>query len=107
MEFGLGRSFHQFNNTLGTYNCPKWNKSLSLSTTQEFVSSFTPDILRRLERMAPTAGLTGDDVINLFHLCAFDSVVTMKYSSFCQIFKPHEFDELEYYEDIRKYYYTG
>src|SRR5258708_8642858 len=88
MEFGLGRSFHQFNNTLGTYNCPKWNKSLSLSTTQEFVSSFTPDILRRLERMPPTAGLTGDDVINLFHLCAFHSVVPMQSISFSQISNP-------------------
>ena len=57
--------------------------------------------------MAPTASLRGDDVINLFHLCAFDSVVSMEYSPFCQIFDPHEFDGIEYYEDLRKYYNTG
>ncbi|KAF8328232.1 acid phosphatase [Cantharellus anzutake] len=96
-----------FNNTLGTYNCPQWNRSLSDEAKGDFLASFAPDILHRLQEMAPTAELGGEDVINLFQMCAFDSVASMKYSPFCRIFEPEEFDQFEYYEDVSKYYYTG
>ncbi|KAG6843468.1 hypothetical protein H0H93_000882, partial [Arthromyces matolae] len=61
----------------------------------------------RLNAHAPGASIHLSDVYNLMIMCAFESVYLNAKSSFCSLFTQAEFEQLEYYGDIDKYYNTG
>lgn len=68
---------------------------------------YATSIADRLNRAAPGAGLTVDDISRLMSLCAFETVAYEKESQFCGIFSIDEFHAYEYEGDLNKYYAYG
>ena len=61
----------------------------------------------RLNKGAPGANLTTEDVYNIMALCPFDSLAHVRLSPLCQMFDDEEFELFEYANDVDKYYGTG
>ncbi|KAG6877281.1 hypothetical protein C0993_008875 [Termitomyces sp. T159_Od127] len=93
------------NNTLDDNMCP--NAGNSDSQTNAWLATYAPPIARRLNKNAPGANITISDVYSLMTMCAFESVSINSESAFCKLFSKTEFEELEYYGDLDKYYNTG
>jgi hypothetical protein len=78
----------------------------STQETSEWLAKWGPPIVDRINVAAPGANLVTSDLFHLFSLCSFDSVATMKPSSWCKLFTPEDFKGFEYYADLSKYYGT-
>lgn len=97
----------QTNNTLDNNNCPRLNETIADEAQTTFLSHFAPPITARLNSEALGANLTDLDTVNLFFMCAFDSLLKENESSFCPLFDTKEYRSFEYYQDLGKYYTTG
>ncbi|KAG5342942.1 hypothetical protein C0989_005891 [Termitomyces sp. Mn162] len=97
--------FFQANNTLDDNMCPDAGNSDEQTGT--WLATYAPPIAARLNEQAPGANVSISDVYNLMTLCAFESVFINRGSAFCNLFTQAEFEELEYYGDLDKYYNTG
>ncbi|SGY83689.1 BQ5605_C009g05650 [Microbotryum silenes-dioicae] len=83
-------------------NCP--NLASTVPTAQEqWRAVWTPAVLQRLQDTRDYK-FTASDVVNLAHLCAFDSVKLNSTSPFCGLFRESEFPYIEYDSDLGKYY---
>ena len=82
-----------------------------------FASTWVPKITQRLntdlsvdDKKYHTENLTDADSINLMQLCAFDTV-SKKHpttpSKFCYIFPKQDYENLDYYQTLNKYYSYG
>ena len=94
----------QLNNTLNN-DCP--NASSGASESDEWLETFSPPIIKRLEKLAPGAKISPQDVFNLMAMCPFDTVAKEQLSPFCRLFSKEEFKAFEYHGDVEKYYKTG
>ncbi|KAF9265083.1 phytase [Marasmius fiardii PR-910] len=100
------------NNTLDDNNCPA--QVGSDAQTDRWISVFAPPITQRLNKAAPGANLTDQEIYSLMSLCAFDTVAHLcdgrypnNQSPFCDLFSKREFEFFEYEGDLDKFYNTG
>ncbi|KAG6906496.1 hypothetical protein DXG01_013675 [Tephrocybe rancida] len=93
------------NDTLDDHMCP--NAGSSDAQTGAWLLTYGPPIAARLNKYAPGANITATDVYSLMIMCPFESVFTDQRSPFCTLFTQAEFEQLEYYGDLDKYYNTG
>ncbi|KZS87509.1 phosphoglycerate mutase-like protein [Sistotremastrum niveocremeum HHB9708] len=93
------------NNTLSDHMCP--NAGDAKDADAQWLSTYSPPILERLNRRAPGADLEAEDVYNLMSMCAFHTVWIQRMSPFCGIFEDEEWELYEYGGDIDKFYKTG
>lgn len=95
------------NDTLDPSTCNAFENgpySLLGSYAQSNYSAiFTKPIVARV---ANTTGVnvTATDIINLFNLCAFETVAHSSVSPFCNLFSTTEFAQYDYYQDLGKWY---
>lgn len=73
--------------------CP--NGPPSLKEQREWQNLFARPIIARLETVDPPFGLDGHDIVNLAHLCAFESVAREKESPFCGFFHVEDWEAIE------------
>lgn len=92
------------NSTLNTH-CP--NAADGSAERDAWLDVFAPPIVARLQRLAPGAPVTTQDVHRLLALCPFETVAFERPSAFCELFTDEEFKAMEYYGDLEKYYKTG
>ncbi|KAG6840186.1 hypothetical protein C0991_008350 [Blastosporella zonata] len=93
------------NTTLADSMCP--NAGDAGAQKGAWVLKYASSIAARLNKHAPGANLTATDVYNLMNMCPFESVFYNRLSPFCNLFTQAEFEQLEYYGDLDKYYHTG
>ncbi|KAF8187185.1 phytase [Pholiota molesta] len=93
------------NDTLDDSMCP--NAGSSDPQTDIWTAIYGAPIADRLNRQAPGANLTAEDISNLIPLCPFESVANGMTSPFCAIFTPEDFAQFEYFGDLDKFYGTG
>ncbi|KAG6906495.1 hypothetical protein DXG01_013674 [Tephrocybe rancida] len=93
------------NDTLNDHSCP--NSGNASTQTGAWLLTFGPPIAARLNKYAPGANIDPTDVYNLMLICAFESIFNNHKSPFCDLFSQTEFEQLEYYGDLDKYYNTG
>ncbi|GLB34379.1 putative histidine acid phosphatase family protein [Lyophyllum shimeji] len=95
----------ELNDTLDASMCP--NAGGADVQTSQWLLEYGPPIAERLNRQAPGANLTAQDVYSLLSLCPFESVFLNALSPFCKLFSAAEFQQFEYSGDLDKYYNTG
>ncbi|KAF8317593.1 acid phosphatase, partial [Clavulina sp. PMI_390] len=95
------------NNTLDDKNCPNRDESISDARQAQFLATFAPTITAALNAEAPGSDLDDTDVVNLYFLCAFDSLLREGLSPFCLLFDTSTWKDLETYQDVGKFYLTG
>ncbi|KAG6844460.1 hypothetical protein H0H87_006743 [Tephrocybe sp. NHM501043] len=93
------------NDTLDDNMCP--NAGNSDAQTGAWVQKYGVPIAARLNKHAPGANITATDVYSLMIMCPFESVFLNREGPFCNLFTQTEFEQLEYYGDLDKYYNTG
>ena len=113
----------EVNNTLNN-DCP--NAKDGTEEKNVWLDVFAPPIVKRLKKAAKKAKVTDEDVhryafgsqgrirdtdrldtLRLMALCPFETVAFERPSPFCDLFTPDEWESLEYYGDVEKYYKTG
>nr|POE77502.1 thiamine-repressible acid phosphatase spbc21h7.03c [Quercus suber] len=89
-------------------SCPKYSGSAGSDQASEYVETYTKPILARLHALAPKFNWTSDDVVGMFEWCGYDTVVRGS-SPFCSLdlFRPDEWLQFEYGQDIMYHYNTG
>ncbi|CAL1711253.1 unnamed protein product [Somion occarium] len=92
------------NNTLNN-DCP--NAGDGTKQKRAWLKVFAPPIAKRLEKAAPGAKVSNDDVFNLMAMCSFETLAKERGSEFCQLFKDREFKMFGYHGDVEKFYKTG
>ncbi|KAF7975909.1 hypothetical protein HWV62_8341 [Athelia sp. TMB] len=93
------------NTTLASHMCPA-----ARGTGEErnhWRKLFATPIRERLRAAAPGARVKRKDVVWLLALCPLDELAKGTTSPFCDMFTRAEFEGLEYYEDLEKYYSFG
>ena len=85
--------------------CP--NAGYADEQTEIWENEYATGIAARLNASAPGAKVTTGDITNLISLCALETVANIEPSDFCAIFDKSEFENFEYYGDLKKYYGTG
>lgn len=95
----------QANDTLDDGMCT--NAGDSDDQTEEWLSIYGPPITARLNKKAPGANLTNDDIYSLMSMCAFHTLVSESKSPFCNLFEDKEWAMYEYYGDLDKFYGNG
>ncbi|CAK5283246.1 unnamed protein product [Mycena citricolor] len=104
------------NDTLDDSSCA--NAGSSDNATSAWLAVYGPPITARLNKAAPGANLTDDDMVNIMGLCSFETVASapfapgkgasdLQLSPFCSLFSVAEFKAAEYSSDLDKYYGTG
>ncbi|KAG6810012.1 hypothetical protein H0H92_013718 [Tricholoma furcatifolium] len=97
--------YPESNNTLDLRKCP--NAGNSDPQTSAWALTYGAPIAARLNEQATGSNITAADVYSLMLLCPFESVSYDRESPFCKIFSQAEFEQLEYWGDLDKYYKTG
>ncbi|GAA5989509.1 hypothetical protein JCM10908_000509 [Rhodotorula pacifica] len=93
------------NDTLDDNNC---NIAPDLSSFENaWLAHFAAGATARLNAAAPGTNLTNADTLNFMELCAFDSEYYGSVSPWCALFTTQEWNDLEYYFDLDKYYGNG
>jgi acid phosphatase len=77
-------------------------------TSQEFVSRYTKPIIARLQAQAPAFNFTSDDIVAMFELCGYETVIRGS-SPFCSLdlFTANEWLAFEYGNDLMYFHNTG
>ncbi|KAM0786582.1 hypothetical protein ACM66B_002038 [Microbotryomycetes sp. NB124-2] len=88
-------------NTLHNY-CP--NSLSNIAPQRTWLELFASPIAKRLDDELPRIGLDAQDVINMAHLCAFETLAHQRMSPFCKLFTDDEWPQIEYHGDLGKYY---
>ncbi|KAE8348702.1 histidine phosphatase superfamily [Aspergillus coremiiformis] len=101
-----------FNNTLDHSTCTAFEKSeVEDQAEDQFMDTFTPAILKRLEKDLPGAKLSKKEVVYLMDMCPFDTVALTRggsqVSPFCDLFTRHEWVQYDYLQSVKKYYGYG
>ena len=73
----------------------------------KWLKIFTQPIRERLNTAAPGAYLKTKDVRRLMSLCIYLSEADMAPSPICGLFNAEEFEDYEYYADLRRFYSYG
>jgi hypothetical protein len=95
----------QLNDTLDDKMCP--NAGSSDPQTALWQSVYAPPITNRLNKAAPGANVTDDDIFNLISMCPFETLYTGSVSPFCHLFSAQDFQAFGYAGDLDKFYGTG
>ncbi|GAA5874128.1 hypothetical protein JCM8547_008381 [Rhodosporidiobolus lusitaniae] len=93
------------NDTLDDNNCDSAPDLSSYETT--WLATYAAVATARLNSAAPGANLTTADTLNFQQLCGFDSEYHGVLSQWCGLFTKEEWEGMEYYYDLDKYYGTG
>ncbi|THG97873.1 hypothetical protein EW026_g4210 [Hermanssonia centrifuga] len=92
------------NNTLNN-DCP--NADDGTKEKNQWLDVFAPSIVKRLKHAAKGAKIKTEDIHRLLALCPFETIAFEQPSPFCGLFTDEEFNAMEYYGDVEKYYKTG
>ncbi|KAK5109393.1 hypothetical protein LTR62_007059 [Meristemomyces frigidus] len=96
-------------NSLTPYSsCPNYSSSAGSKQSSAYVKSYTAPVLSRFRSLAPGFDWTSDDVIGMQEWCGYDTVIRGS-SPFCstKLFRPDEWLQFEYSQDIMYHYNTG
>ncbi|KAF4163734.1 hypothetical protein CNMCM6936_000446 [Aspergillus lentulus] len=105
----VGESKHAAANSLTPYqSCPAYSSSYGSKQSSEFVSHYTKPIIARLQAQAPSFNFTADDIVAMFELCGYETVIRGS-SPFCSLdlFTPTEWLAFEYGNDLMYFHNTG
>ncbi|GFF88508.1 acid phosphatase PHO1 [Aspergillus udagawae] len=105
----VGEYKHAAANSLTPYaSCPAYSSSYGSKQSSEFVSHYTKPIIARLHAQAPSFNFTADDIVAMFELCGYETVIRGS-SPFCSldIFSPNEWLAFEYGNDLMYFHNTG
>ncbi|KAK4046794.1 hypothetical protein OIV83_005789 [Microbotryomycetes sp. JL201] len=69
-----------------------------------WLERFATPIARQLDDQSPQIGLIAQDIVNMAHLCAFETLAFETQSPFCQLYTDDEWRQIEYHGDLGKYY---
>ncbi|TIA96457.1 hypothetical protein E3P94_03328 [Wallemia ichthyophaga] len=96
------------NNTLDISNCPlasNHSTTIGDDVSDVYASLWTPHWAKWWNDNFPGAKLEHKDIVNLFHTCAFDTVVNNGYiSEWCKMYSLEDFHHYSYYLILQKYY---
>ena len=89
-------------------SCPAYSSSAGSDQSTAYVKRYTAPILARLRAMAPGFNWTSSDVVGMQEWCGYDTVIRGS-SPFCStsLFRPDEWLQFEYAQDIMYHYNTG
>ncbi|EAW13675.1 putative histidine acid phosphatase [Aspergillus clavatus NRRL 1] len=89
-------------------SCPAYSSSYGSDQSKEFVSRYTKPIIARLQAQAPSFNFTADDIVSMFELCGYETVIRGS-SPFCSLdlFTANEWLAFEYGNDIMYFHNTG
>lgn len=96
-------------NSLTPYSsCDAYSSSAGSDQAEEYQDVFTAPTKARLNAMAPGFNFTTDDIIGMFEMCGYETVIRGD-SPFCSLdlFTPDEWLGFEYSNDIVYHYNTG
>ncbi|KAI2627147.1 phosphoglycerate mutase-like protein [Xylaria nigripes] len=92
------------------YVCPNSNVEdrgyIGSTIAKAFAQDVFNDTLDRLNSQIRGLEFTADDVIAMLQLCSYETVA-LGYSAFCPLFTQDDFENYEYYYDLKFYYETG
>ena len=96
------------NNTLAHSTCNAFDSTNAEISRMQWRSKFNATT-KRLNKNLKGANLDDGDTVNLMELCPFETVASSDaaLSKFCRMFSPDEFEKLDYYESLEKYYAHG
>ncbi|EAL84977.2 putative histidine acid phosphatase [Aspergillus fumigatus Af293] len=89
-------------------SCPAYSSSYGSKQSSEFVSHYTKPIITRLQAQAPAFNFTSDDIVAMFELCGYETVIRGS-SPFCSLglFTATEWLAFEYGNDLMYFHNTG
>ncbi|GAA5929300.1 uncharacterized protein JCM15063_004114 [Sporobolomyces koalae] len=90
--------------------CPAFTKEAGKPEAQEWLEHYGPPILERLKGFAPDLHFELNDVIAMFMLCGYETVIyKSRESAFCSsdIFAPDDFRSFGYWNDIKYHHIVG
>jgi acid phosphatase len=88
--------------------CPAYSGSTGSEQSGEYYKTFTKPIIARLRHQAPGFNWTTADVVAMFELCGYDTVIRGS-SPFCSenLFRPDEWLQFEYAQDLMYHFNSG
>ncbi|KAI9041866.1 putative histidine acid phosphatase [Aspergillus affinis] len=89
-------------------SCPAYSGSYGSDQSQEWVDRYTKPIIERLNSQASTFNFTVSDVVAMFELCGYETVIRGS-SGFCsqKLFSQDDWLAFEYGEDVRYFHNAG
>lgn len=88
--------------------CPAYSGSIGSDKSIQYIEKFTKPIITRLHRQAPGFNWTYSDVIGMFQMCGYETVIRGS-SAFCSenLFRPDEWLQFEYAQDLMYHFNSG
>lgn len=88
--------------------CPAYSGSTGSKQSGEYVKTYTKPIIARLKHQAPGFNWTSNDVVAMFEMCGYDTVIRGS-SPFCSenLFRPDEWLQFEYGQDLQYHFNSG